>query len=94
MPDRVGERWGDATHHDLPQPLHAGPVEHGVRLVDEVDGDLGDVGVHRDHVVGEVGVENAGSTTIRLTQTVTITAGDGKPIATKRTLTLRKARKK
>jgi hypothetical protein len=45
------------TMETLPQALDAGAVELEIGLVDELDLDGTDVGIHRNYVFGQIGVE-------------------------------------
>jgi hypothetical protein len=58
--DGVGDRGGHACDPELADRLAAQWVGVRVRLPDEADPDLRDVGVDRDHVFGKVGVDDAG----------------------------------
>ena len=55
----IPSMWGrrDAYHRYLTQSLHTRIVQQWIRFVHEIDADVPNVGIHRDDVLGEVGVQ-------------------------------------
>src|SRR6516164_4178151 len=57
--NRVCNRSRHADNADLAEPLDAERIDGVVRLVDEDDLDVVHVGVHRDMIIGDVGIDDA-----------------------------------
>src|SRR3954452_7651518 len=55
--DGIGDRRCDPDHCNLSEAFHARAVELRIRLVDELDLDRADVGVHRNDILGEIGIQ-------------------------------------
>src|SRR6185369_15684323 len=63
---RVGNRGRHADAGNLAEALGTDGVEPRIRLVDEVDLEAADVGVHRHLVFGNVGIEEAAEAIVDL----------------------------
>src|SRR5262249_45944623 len=71
MEDGIGNGGGNTRHGHLAEALRAGAVEREVRLIDELHLNGANIGIHRQHIFGEICIEETAETRIdlaRLTQ--------------------------